>query len=69
MTSRTPRGAAELFERLLAESHLMEPGALPDDIHAACAVLGAERALVYLVDPRQRELVLLADPAAGRSRG
>jgi hypothetical protein len=43
----------------------MEPGALPDDIHAACEVLGAERALVYLIDPRQRELVLVADPCGG----
>lgn len=59
--------STDVLVSLLAESHLLEPADLPAAIEAACRALGARGAAVYLVDPHQRELVLLGTPAVPAS--
>ncbi len=51
--------ASQILTRLLARSHLLEPGMVPDVITETARPLGVQAARIYLSDLQQRSLRLL----------
>ncbi|MGK5630274.1 PP2C family protein-serine/threonine phosphatase [Streptomyces sp. URMC 123] len=50
-----------LLEELLGEAHAAGPGDLPEVVARSAAALGLDRAVIYLVDLQQRDLVPLGE--------